>query len=82
MEVQHSETDVQGDIKKRWRLLGTPTSIYKSRQNQNILLNHLLNKMENLPTLSETVLQDMPIDFFDFTFILNADGSMKECKFN
>ena len=37
--------------------------------------------MENLPTLSEVVLQDMPIDFFDFTFILNADGSMKECKY-
>ena len=28
MEVQHSETDVQGDTKKRWGLLGTPTSIY------------------------------------------------------
>ena len=28
MEVQHSETDVQGDAKKRWGLLGTPTSIY------------------------------------------------------
>ena len=27
------------------------------------------------------ILQDMPIDFFDFTFILNADGSMKECKY-
>ena len=37
--------------------------------------------MENLPTLSEVVLQDMPIDFFDFTFIMNADGSMKECKY-
>ena len=37
--------------------------------------------MEDLPTLSEVVLQDMPIDFFDFTFILNADGSMKECKY-
>ena len=36
--------------------------------------------MENLPTLSEVVLQDMPIDFFDFTFIFNADGSMKECQ--
>ena len=38
--------------------------------------------MENLPTLSEVVLQDMPIDFFDFQFTMNADGSMKECKFN
>lgn len=38
--------------------------------------------MEDLPTLSEVVLQDMPIDFFDFQFILNADGTMKECKFN
>ena len=37
--------------------------------------------MENLPTLSEVVLQDMPIDFFDFTFIMNADGTMKECKY-
>ena len=37
--------------------------------------------MENLPTLSEIVLQDMPIDFFDFTFIMNADGTMKECKY-
>ena len=37
--------------------------------------------MENLPTLSEIVLQDMPIDFFDFTFILNADWTMKECQF-
>ena len=34
--------------------------------------------MEDLPTLSEVVLQ---VDFFDFTFILNADGSMKECQF-
>ena len=31
MEVQHSETDVQGDTKKRWGLLGTPTSIYLIR---------------------------------------------------
>ena len=30
----------------------------------------------------EYILQDMPIDFFDFQFIMNADGSMKECKFN
>lgn len=37
--------------------------------------------MEDLPTLSEVVLQDMPIDFFDFTFILNADGTMKECQY-
>ena len=37
--------------------------------------------MENLPTLSEVVLQDMPIDFFDFTFIMNADGTMKECQY-
>mgnify|MGYP003291564491 FL=1 len=37
--------------------------------------------MEDLPTLSEVVLQDMPIDFFDFTFILNADWTMKECQF-
>lgn len=28
----------------------------------------------------EYILQDMPIDFFDFQFIMNADGSMKECK--
>ena len=28
------------------------------------------------------ILQDMPIDFFDFQFTMNADGSMKECKFN
>ena len=34
--------------------------------------------MENLPTLSEAVLQ---IDFFDFTFIMNADWTMKECQF-
>ena len=37
--------------------------------------------MENLPTLSEVVLQDMPIEFFDFTFIINSDGTMKECQF-
>lgn len=30
----------------------------------------------------EYILQDMPIDFFDFQFTMNADGSMKECKFN
>lgn len=30
----------------------------------------------------EYILQDMPVDFFDFQFIMNADGSMKECKFN
>ena len=36
--------------------------------------------MENLPTLSEVVLQDTQIDFFDFTFILNADWTMKECQ--
>lgn len=29
----------------------------------------------------EYILQDMPIDFFDFQFIMNADGSMKECKY-
>ena len=28
----------------------------------------------------EYILQDMPIDFFDFQFTMNADGSMKECK--
>lgn len=28
------------------------------------------------------ILQDMPVDFFDFQFIMNSDGSMKECKFN
>ena len=27
------------------------------------------------------ILQDMPIDFFDFQFTMNADGSMKECKY-
>lgn len=30
----------------------------------------------------EYILQDMPIDFFDFQFTMNADGTMKECKFN
>ena len=29
----------------------------------------------------EYILQDMPIDFFDFQFTMNADGSMKECKY-
>lgn len=29
----------------------------------------------------EYILQDMPIDFFDFQFIMNADGTMKECKY-
>lgn len=29
----------------------------------------------------EDILQDMPIDFFDFQFTMNADGSMKECKY-
>ena len=29
----------------------------------------------------EYILQDMPVDFFDFQFIMNADGSMKECKY-
>ena len=28
----------------------------------------------------EYILQDMPIDFFDFQFTMNADGTMKECK--
>ena len=27
------------------------------------------------------ILQDMPIDFFDFQFTMNADGTMKECKY-
>ena len=36
--------------------------------------------MENLPPLSEVVLQDMQIDFFDFTFIMNADWTVKECQ--
>ena len=27
------------------------------------------------------ILQDMPIDFFDFQFTMNADGIMKECKY-
>lgn len=39
-----------------------------------------LHSMEDLPPLSEVVLQDMPIDFFDFTFIMNADWTMKECQ--
>ena len=29
----------------------------------------------------EYILQDMPIDFFDFQFTMNADGTMKECKY-
>lgn len=29
----------------------------------------------------EYILQDMLIDFFDFQFTMNADGSMKECKY-
>ena len=28
MEVQHSDSEVQTTAKKRWGLLGTPTSIY------------------------------------------------------
>ena len=27
------------------------------------------------------LLQDMPVEFFDFTFIMNADGTLKETKF-
>lgn len=30
----------------------------------------------------EYLLQDMTVDFFDFQFTMNADGTMKECKFN
>jgi hypothetical protein len=52
MGVQHSETDVQGDTKKRWGLLGTPTSIYKNRQNQNISLPFKLNTMEEIQTFT------------------------------
>ena len=28
------------------------------------------------------ILQDMPVDFFDFQFVINADWTLKECKFN
>ena len=33
------------------------------------------------PLFMRQILQDMPIDFFDFQFIMNADGTMKECRF-
>lgn len=33
------------------------------------------------PLFMSQILQDMPIDFFDFQFIMNADGTMKECRF-
>ena len=34
------------------------------------------------PLFMRQILQDMPIDFFDFTFVMNADWTMKECRFN
>ena len=34
------------------------------------------------PLFMSQILQDMPIDFFDFTFVMNADWTMKECRFN
>ena len=40
---------------------------------------------DNLPVFTVNpsfLLQDMPVDFFDFQFIMNADGTLKETKFN
>lgn len=55
-----------------------------NRQNQNIFYSLKKRKMagEWIFLTPEYILQDMPVDFFDFQFIMNADGSMKECKFN
>ena len=33
------------------------------------------------PLFMSQILQDMSIDFFDFQFIMTADGTMKECRF-
>jgi predicted nucleic acid-binding Zn-ribbon protein len=58
MEVQHSETDVQGDTKKRWGLLGTPTSIYLIRfiyyiYNYRLLYYLPMERMEKKEKKSE-----------------------------
>lgn len=37
--------------------------------------------MENLIPLHELLLEDTEIEFFDFTFIMRADWTMKECQF-
>lgn len=33
------------------------------------------------PLFMKQILQDTEADFFDFTFVFNADWTMKECKF-
>lgn len=45
----------------------------------------LFQNMENPEVFTVNpafLLQDMPVDFFDFQFIMNADGTLKETKFN
>ena len=49
---------------------------------ENLVLQHFtkVEQPKDEEITSEQILQDIPIDFFDFTFIMNADGTMKECQ--